>query len=515
MFKVKSLYRLVVYSIIFILFLTSCFTFIILHNAQNELHEKIKTLKENYTSKKKILLKNDVNTLLRFIIYYNDKYEDTKTPKQIQTEVIQAIQTMKNPNSNKYFFIYDFDGNLIYTPKENIAKKSKSIINDLIEKSKKDGGGFVKYKWFCKDINSTAPKISYSASYKKWNWTIGKGVYLYEIDELVKQKEKKYDEEIENYIYQIAFLAILLALYAIFIYKNATRVIIKDVKKIRECFEEANVDKPINTDNLSFGEFKIIANYASNAIKTIQTKRKKLENINKNLENIVSEKTAQLTNLVQSQKKFIKYSVHEVNTPLSIIRNNIDLLKMKTPNNKYITDIESGAKMIQCIFDELAYLVKKDRVEYKKEYLNFSQVLTDRIKFFDEVAKSNSLNFECEIKDDIYINFNHTQLQRIIDNNLTNAIKYSHANSLIKIYLDYFDDKKIEFEIETFSKQITDTKRIFYNFYREDDARGGFGLGLGIVKEICDKNLIMIDVKSNKKTTKFIYRFTINENTAT
>ena len=60
-----------------------------------------------------------------------------------------------------------------------------------------------------------------------------------------------------------------------------------------------------------------------------------------------------------NHKKIYKNSVHEINTPLTIIQTNIDLLKMKIPNNKYITNIESGSKIIQYIYDDLSYLVKE------------------------------------------------------------------------------------------------------------------------------------------------------------
>ena len=85
-----------------------------------------------------------------------------------------------------------------------------------------------------------------------------------------------------------------------------------------------------------------------------------LEDLNKNLEYKVSRKNIELTKLIESQKHLLKL-LHEINTPLSIIQTNIDLLKMKIPNNKYITNIESGSKIIQNIYDDLSYLVKKDR----------------------------------------------------------------------------------------------------------------------------------------------------------
>jgi len=235
--------------------------------------------------------------------------------------------------------------------------------------------------------------------------------------------------------------------------------------------------------------------------------------LNKNLEYKVDQKTKQLTKLIESQKTFIKNSVHEINTPLSIIQTNIDLLKMNTPNNKYITHIESGAKIIQYIYDDLSYLIKKDRVVYEKEYLEFTDILRHRLEFFAEIATSNSLYFVSNIQEDIYIKFNKTELQRIVDNNLSNAIKYSYPKSPIFVRLDYINDNEVEFSVSTNSKKIEYQDKIFNDFYRENNARGGFGLGLKIVKDICDKSHVAIKLESNDKETKFTYRFKINEDT--
>ena len=147
--------------------------------------------------------------------------------------------------------------------------------------------------------------------------------------------------------------------------------------------------------------------------------------------------------------------------------------------------------------------------------MDFTKILFDRLEFFDEIAVSNSLYFINNIEPDLYIKFNIIELQRIIDNNISNAIKYSFAESPIFIKLYYLNDDEIEFSVATNSKKIENTDKIFDDFYRENSARGGFGLGLKIVKDICDKNLVIIDLQSNEKETKFTYRFKINENTIT
>ena len=527
MFKAKSLYHLILYSILFIIVLISFFTFIIINNAHEELQEKITTLKTDYSNNQKVLIKNDVNSAINFINYYHSKYKDIKDEKQLQKEVLSALSKMnKKDKQNEYIFIYAQDGTLLYHPveKEKIGlnlinitdRNGKRVIKELIDISKKPKGGYVDYIWYEHTINKEAKKISYSKTYDEWNWTIGEGVYLHKIDALVQTKKYEYNQKISDYTLQITSLTIMLVLYSIFIYKNATILILNDVKEIGKYFKESQKnDEPINQNRIIFGEFKVIANYATDAMNNIKLKTHMLEDLNRNLEYKVDEKTKELTTLVESQKKFIKNSVHEINTPLSIIQTNIDLLKMKIPENKYITHIESGAKIIQYIYDDLSYLIKKDRVIYEKEYLNLSKIVIHRIDFFSEIAKSNSLYFVSNIQDDIYIKFNNTEFQRIIDNNLSNAIKYSYAKSPIFVRLDYISDEEVEFSVTTHSKKIEYQNKIFDDFYRENSARGGFGLGLRIVKEICDKNLVTIQLDSNEKETKFTYRFKINEDTTT
>ncbi len=522
MIKVKSLYQLIVYSILFILVLISFFTFIIINNTFEDFQEKITIIKDNYTNKQKDIIKQDIENTLKFIKFYHEKYKDIKNEKVIQEEIIDAIDKMKNQKDlDDYIFIYKFDGTSLYYP---IGKTGKNlyqytdnngveVIKDLIKVSLKKEGGYVEYTWYKPNIKKESKKISYAMSYEPWNWTIGKGVYLNKINKIVKEKEKEYDEKISNSTLQITSLTIMLVLYSIFIYKNATILIANEVKVIGNYFKKSeNDDNPISQDKILFSEFRTIVNYANEALTNIKYKKHLLEDINKNLELKVKEKTKELTNLIESQKQFLKNSVHEINTPLTIIQTNIDLLK-RNVNNKYITNIESGAKTIQYIYDDLSYMIKKDRVEYIKEYLNFSEIIKSRIEFFDEIAKSNSLFFVVNIYDNIYIKFNKTELQRVIDNNISNAIKYSYAKSPIYIKLDYIDDNFVQLKIKTSSEQIDKKNQIFDDFYRENNARGGFGLGLKIVKEICDKNFVIIKLDSNEQETKFTYRFNINENT--
>ncbi|PLY09361.1 MAG: histidine kinase [Arcobacter sp.] len=525
MIKAKSLYHLILYSITFIVILISFFTFIIIENAFDDFQEKIEIIKSDYANKQKDSIRNEIEKTINLIHFYNTKYKNIKSTKQIQKEILEIIESTRDKKSmDNYLFIYDFSGTSIYNPisthhvGKNLFsykdKTGKQVIKELINISKDNSGGYVEYLWLKPKDKEEVKKISFALSYKPWKWTIGTGAYLNEINKVVTQKELEYDEKISNYILQILSLTIMLVLYSIFIYKNATILIVNDVKAIGKYFKDSQEDDtPINQNKIIFGEFKVIANYAHDAMHNIKDKNNMLSDLNAHLETTVARQTKELTQLIEKQKKFLKNSVHEINTPLSIIQINLDLYKMSNSTNKYIRNIESGAKTIQYIFDDLSFMIKKDRVSYEKEVFNFSEYLKDRLEFFDDIATANSLFFVTNIQDPIFLNFNKTLLQRILDNNISNAIKYSFKDSPIYVKL-LKDDLGIIFEVKTNSKKIEQKDRIFNDFYRENDARGGFGLGLRIVKEICDKNNVIINLDSTDENTKFTYRFTKDENTA-
>lgn len=526
MIKVKSIYQLIVYSIIFIILLISFFTFVIISNAFTEFQEKIHIIEQNNLEKQKALLKEDITRTIKFIEYYHDLNKDIKSEAQIKQEILKALDKLKvNDDINDYIFIYNFKGESIYYQeiKEYMGKNlyefkdpnGFQVIKNLIEASKQPNGEYVEYIWYKPEKKRNIKKISFAQSYPAWNWTIGKGVYLDTVEKVVKQTQEQYDEKISNYVLQIISLTILLVLYSIFIYKNATILIANEVREIGKYFKESeSEDKPFNHNKILFTEFRTIVNYANDAMTSIKYKTHLLEDLNKNLEEKVNEKTQELTNILEAQKEFLKKAVHEINTPLSIIQTNIDLLRMQNYDNLHLKNIESGSKIINTIYEDLSYMIKKNRVHYTKEPLNFTNYLKSRIEFFNDIALSNGLFFVTNFENDVILYFNETELQRIIDNNISNAIKYSFKESPIYIKLLTFDNA-IEFQIKTHSKTIYDVNKIFQNqFYRENKAKGGFGLGLKIVKEICDENSVIINLESNNDETKFIYRFNKYENTA-
>ena len=312
-------------------------------------------------------------------------------------------------------------------------------------------------------------------------------------------------------------LAFLLFLVAVFGYKYFAAIISKDIDYIRNQLQSQHFQyRYITINNLFFSEFQKISTYINNMISQIKEKTRTLEDLNKNLENKVQERTKTLDELVLAQDKFIKNSLHEINTQLSSIIINMDLLKSENQYNQNLQNIESSVKTINNINNNLSYMIKKDRVEYRKSIINFSEFLKKQINFFSTIAEVNNHIFVTTIANEITIFFNETQLQRVIDNNISNAIKYSFRNEPIFIKLVTINGK-ILFEVATKSDEIKNKSLIFTDFYRENDVKGGFGLGLKIVREICEENNVEIVLERENELNKFKYIFSkgFNENIIT
>ncbi len=523
-FKNRSINQANIVSIVFSATFALILIFLMAYNSYKEYREDVKKIKKEYLAKQKEIIKKETNRALKFI-RYKQLHSNGKGQKELQKEIVEAIENMRNERDGTgYIFIYTFDGVNIADPilKQNAGKNlinfkdptGKRVIYELIKVSKQKEGGYVKYVWNKPIVNILAPKISYAKAYKPWRWMVGSGVYLDDIQKVLAKKQQEYDKKMLHYFIQILLFAVILFAGSMLVYRYVTYLITKDIGYMQKKFESVfyNYDT-IDTEKIIFKEFKEISLYANRMILESKQKSKALKELNETLEKRVEQKTIMLEfaknraeNLLKAQDKFIKNAIHEINTPLSIILANIELYNLKYKKNRYLTKIEAGIKIIHNIYNDLSYLVKKDRVAYTPKEINFSKFLKDRVDFFNDVAIGNSLKFKVDIEDDIYLFFNETQLQRVCDNNISNAIKYSFEESEIIIKL-YYDNENIIFEIENEGENIKDYDKLFDRFYREDDARGGFGLGLNIVKEICDKTGVKVEIYSKNKINNFKYIF--------
>lgn len=191
-----------------------------------------------------------------------------------------------------------------------------------------------------------------------------------------------------------------------------------------------------------------------------------------------------LRSALRLTKEFVRDILHDVNTPLSSLRLNASLLIKEYGQNRKLERIEQSVDKILSLQNNLrGYL---DEHASADEIFDLMPLLDTRIEMVRKIYPD--ITFEKELYP-LQLNTNRDAMDRIIDNLLTNAAKYNKENGLVYIKLQ---DKNLI--ISDTGSGIRDSSKVFKRFYTENAK--GVGIGLHIVKKLCDALGITISLKS-------------------
>jgi len=508
------------------------FSSIVAYNEYRNFEIEAESIQSEFIQKQKDTIVFDTLRVLDFINSTYEKNIKIEDEELLKKQILHAIEQLYGrQDGTGYIFVYDFNGVVLSDPiqTKNLGKNlydtkdanGVMVIKDLIDVSQEKEGGFVEYQWLKPTSGELSPKISYAKSFKPWGWMVGTGVYLDEVEKHLQSQRDTLENRLNQYFFKMVFLLGILFVVGIIGIIITNKILKKEISLFSHYFEEASSSYAmIDKDKIRLSEFQKMVPYINSMISVIHQRKQKLKELNLTLESKVKQKTKDLSeqnmlleqekdfnaSLVKAQDSFIKHSIHEINTPLAVIMTHIDLFKMKEGDNKYLSKIEAASKIISNIYADLSYMVKKNRFDYKKKRFSFSSFMDERIDFFSEIALGNKHEIIPKIEGSVWINFSPEELQRIVDNNLSNAIKYANRGTDVTVVLE--DNKEeIILKFMGHSPKIEDTERIFKAFERENDVRGGFGLGLEIVYAICQKESVKIEVQSDDDRTCFMYRF--------
>lgn len=199
---------------------------------------------------------------------------------------------------------------------------------------------------------------------------------------------------------------------------------------------------------------------------------------------------------IQMLDRFIKDTTHELNTPIAAILSNIQMINKDNIDEKLakkINRIEIGAKTISNIYEDLTFVSLNNQIISNNEKLNFSQILNQRVDFFKSIANSKQIEFILDIKENVFIVCDIKKLSKLIDNILSNAIKYNKFQGFIKVTLK---DKILIIEDSGKGMSKDNLANLFTRYKRFDKSVGGFGIGLNIVSLIAKEYDLKIDVIS-------------------
>jgi signal transduction histidine kinase len=516
--KNRSITDIHLVAMLIMLLFVLLFTTLLIYEKYSDFEKDSNSLRKTYIQKQKETVYFDINRVMNYIQYEYDNQDKLMDEEELKLKVVDTIEHLYGrEDGTGYIFIYSFSGIKISDPiwSEDIGENFYTIkdmngielLKELITVAKNHDDSFVQYTWKKPTTEELALKLSHAKAFEPWDWIVGTGIYLDEVEKFIDADRVALKKRLIKYVMEILALTVILfgiGLIGIIVINN---IIAREIDIFSNYFKKASKSYvTIDENEIYLIRFKTMVYYVNSMVREIHLQKEELQAMNTQLERKVEQKTKDINYLLEKQDSFIKHSIHEINTPLAVIMTHLDILKMKFGENRYLSKIEAGTKMIANIYDDLSYMVKQDRFVYKKETINFSQFLKSRIDFFEEIASGNRHEIIVNIEKNIKVYFNETELQRVIDNNLSNAIKYAKKDTIIKIYLKEKSTKTL-LEFETNSSKIEDTHRIFEAFHQVKALQNGFGLGLDIVASICSKNHVAVDVKSDDDITIFSYLF--------
>ncbi|WP_345993925.1 HAMP domain-containing sensor histidine kinase [Sulfurimonas sp. HSL-1716] len=203
-----------------------------------------------------------------------------------------------------------------------------------------------------------------------------------------------------------------------------------------------------------------------------------------------------LREYIELLDRFIRDATHELNTPISVISMSLERLDkndLSRKNIKSIQHIQVATKTLSHLYGDLTFLMFPSQ-SYPINKIRLDSLILQRIEYFMPLASAKHLRFSTQLQE-CEIMINEHIISRIIDNLLSNAIKYNKRGGEIKVSLGQ-DSLSISDTGIGFDTALSD--QIFERYKRLENSSGGFGLGLSIVKSLCDMYDIDIQVHSQK-----------------
>lgn len=187
------------------------------------------------------------------------------------------------------------------------------------------------------------------------------------------------------------------------------------------------------------------------------------------------------------QKEFTDNASHELQTPLAVIQSKLDLLIQTNPltNEQYkiIEDVMKASARVTRINKNLLLLAKIENSQFmQKEKINLSALLPQTLAAFSNFSEDKSLEFATTIEPVVFVEGNQLLVEILINNLMTNAIRYSAANETIRLQL--YPNKLI---LTNPGKSALHQEKLFKRFGTTSPETPGTGLGLALVKQICDR----------------------------
>ncbi len=238
-------------------------------------------------------------------------------------------------------------------------------------------------------------------------------------------------------------------------------------------------------------------------------------NKQKRLKLAIENNLAKEQEINEMRAKFLGNISHEIRTPLTLISGNIQIALEKIKDNaqaqEYLNTALLNSKRVIDDANEIMHILKFDKSKQKVRYENANIVSFVKRIFlsFESSAKAKELDlqFKSELNDTTSLKIDPQKVERILNNLITNAIKFSPSNHRIECLLKKDDNHELSIAIRDYGQGISDNEKekIFERFYQSETTKsiGGIGIGLALSKEFTELmgGTLSVDSQLNKGST--------------
>ncbi len=232
----------------------------------------------------------------------------------------------------------------------------------------------------------------------------------------------------------------------------------------------------------TLGKLKEFNISAKSPIRPAQTNITEFNQLN----GAVSAMTQKAMNDYNEIKSFTENASHEIQTPLAIIASKLELLNQTNLDENqadYLTAIADTTNRLSKLNQSLILLTKIDNRQFtESKDINLTQVIELHLNNFEELLHAKNISLSKNLAPNVIIKMNETLADVLVLNLVTNAIKHNIENGVIDIELNH-TSLKIS---NTGNVPENDTQSYFERFKKGSSRPDSLGLGLSIVKKICD-----------------------------
>ena len=196
----------------------------------------------------------------------------------------------------------------------------------------------------------------------------------------------------------------------------------------------------------------------------------------------------------KTQKEFTENASHELQTPLAILKNKLDILlqnqDLTEKQYQIAEEMNRALSRSSRINKNLLLLAKIDNKQFDSETFHLDELLNQNMEILQEHFEQKNISVKTKIYDNVKVNGNIGLTEVLINNLILNAIRHTSINGSISIKLN-----NSVFEVSNSGTEKLNSDLLFKRFSRFSKDNNGSGLGLAIVQEICKSQNWTIDYR--------------------